>query len=236
MRITIGQLIYWLRLLSERFHRFREYFAPTAFYFWNMNQKRVAVYVRVSTQDQSTEIQRNEIAAYLQARGWQKLSVYEDKKTGTTADRTKLKELLNAARMREFDILVIWKLDRLARSLKDLVTILNELSELGIEFISLKDNIDMTTSSGRLMMHLIGAFAEFEAALIRERVRAGVANSRAKGTPWGRKRTRDDTKIHTLRAQGLSLRQIAKQLNISLGSVTSSLAVLKTGPKEPEKR
>lgn len=108
-----------------------------------------------------------------------------------------------------------WKLDRLFRYLKDLVATLQEFTELGIQFINLKDNIDPTTSSGRLMMHMIGAFAEFEGSLIRERVKAGVSNARAKGRVLGRPKTCPRNEVIRLRSQGLSVRKIASELNIS---------------------
>ncbi|HAR41982.1 MAG TPA: resolvase [Bdellovibrionales bacterium] len=184
---------------------------------------RVAIYLRVSTQDQATELQQRELTAYVQARGWVVFKTYEDKATGTTANRAMLKAMLTDARLRRFDRIIVWKLDRFARSLKDLVTMLQELSELGIEFISLRDNIDLTTSSGRLMMHMIGAFAEFEASIIRERVRAGIANARAKGKRLGRPKTRDDGTIKALRRQGLSIRSIALQAHCSAGAVQRAL-------------
>src|SRR5258708_1137164 len=126
--------------------------------------KRVAVYLRVSTQDQSTALQQQEIESYLIARGWTQTSYYEDKLTGTHGNRPQLKNLMSDVRQRQVDLVICWKLDRLFRSLKDLISTLQEFSELGVEFISLKDNIDLTTSAGRLMLHILGAFGEFEAS------------------------------------------------------------------------
>ena len=128
--------------------------------------------------------------------------------------------------------MLAWKLDRLFRSLKDLVITLQDLSELGVDFISLKDNIDMTTSSGRLLTHLLGAFAEFEASLIRERVKAGLAHAKSKGQRLGRPKVRDDTRIEELRAQGLSIQAIADRLGVSKAAVQRALtAVSKTFSK-----
>jgi len=186
---------------------------------------RVGIYLRVSTQDQNTEIQKGELQRFAEARGWASVRVYEDKATGTNANRPALKEMLRDARKRVIDVIVVWKLDRFARSLKDLVTMLQELSELGVEFVALKDNIDLTTSSGRLMMHMIGAFAEFEASLIRERVRAGIANARAKGKRLGRPSFRDDDRIRALRGRGLSIRQVAAKAGVSKASVQRALKV-----------
>ena len=184
---------------------------------------RGAIYARVSTSDQSCELQIRELTDFVQARGWEVHAVYEDKATGTNGNRLELKAMLADARARRFDVVVTWKLDRLFRSLKDLVVTLQEFDELGVAFVSLKDNVDLTTSSGRLLMHLLGAFAEFEASLIRERVRAGLRNAKAKGKRLGRPPTVDGARIKYLRSQGLSLRSIASQIGTSLGSVQRSL-------------
>lgn len=188
------------------------------------SEKRVVCYLRVSTSDQSCELQQRENLQYIQARGWGSPKIYEDQATGTNGNRPMLKQLLSDARQRKFDVVIIWKLDRLFRSLKDLIGTLQEFTELGIDFISLKDNIDLTTSSGRLMMHMLGAFGEFEAALIRERVRAGLLNAKAKGNLLGRPQTRNDGQIVELRKQGMTIREIANQLAISKSTVSSSLS------------
>jgi len=187
-------------------------------------ENKVAVYLRVSTQEQSTGSQLMEITEYLSARNWTHVKVYEDKASGTTASRPMLKQLLADARERKFDVVVCFKLDRFFRSLKDLVVTLQELTEIGVAFISLKDHIDLSTSSGRLMMHLLGAFAEFEASLIRERVRAGLKNARAKGKKLGRPRTVDPERVLQLRNRGMSLREIALALNTTKSSVSKTLS------------
>lgn len=191
----------------------------------NQNQrKRVAVYLRVSTQDQSTELQRRDLLAYVEARGWQIHAIYEDKATGTNDARPELQRMLREARERRFDVVLVWKLDRLFRSLKGLVVTLQEFSELGIEFVSLRDNIDMSTSSGRLMTHMLAAFAEFERDLIVSRVRAGLASARAKGRRLGRPTTVDRERVHYLRSEGRSLGDIAALLGVSKSGVHKSLA------------
>lgn len=186
-------------------------------------EKRVGIYLRVSTQAQSTELQRAEIAAFLSARGWRAYTEYEDKQSGTDPTRPELRRLLRDARERKLDVVVCWKLDRLFRSLRDLVATLQEFNDLGVEFISLKDQIDMSTASGRLLVHLVSAFSEFEVSLIRERVRAGVENARRRGAQLGRPRTAPDSEIKRLRGSGLSLAQIAKRLNMSKTGVHKSL-------------
>ena len=185
---------------------------------------RVAIYLRVSTQDQSTELQHHEITAFVDSRGWQTFCVYEDKLTGTTNKRPALQDLMSAVRNRKVDVVVCWKLDRLFRSLADLVSTLRELEELGVTFISLKDQIDMTTASGRLMTHLLGAFAEFEASLIRERVRAGLLNARRKGVALGRPKTIDTARAVDLRRSGMSLAEIANELGVTKSAVSKTLS------------
>lgn len=193
-------------------------------------KKRVAVYLRVSTHEQSTDLQMNDLIQFVEARGWKVFKVYEDSASGTNSNRPALKQLLSDVKHRKVDVVLCWKLDRFFRSLKDLLVTLQELSDLGVEFVALKDAIDQTTSSGRLMTHLLAAFAEFEASLIRTRVKAGLYAAKRKGRRLGRPKQRDDTQIHSLRAQGLSHRAIAQRLGISKGSVQKALAV---GPKTP---
>lgn len=142
--------------------------------------KRVAIYLRVSTNGQNTNLQREEIMSFLTVRGWTDWTIYDDIASGTNGNRAALKQLMSDAKSGKLDLLICWKLDRLFRSLKDLVSVLHELEMLWIEFISLKDGLDLTTSSGRLLTHLIGSFGEFEASLIRERVNAGLANAKTK--------------------------------------------------------
>jgi len=124
--------------------------------------KKIALYLRVSTSDQSTELQSSELLAYCKARGFNDVEIYEDiGRTGTNDNRPALKKLIADAKQRKFDIVICWKIDRLFRSLKHLILTLQEFDDLGIKFISLKDQIDLTTSSGRLLMQIIGAMSEF---------------------------------------------------------------------------
>ncbi len=187
--------------------------------------KRIAIYIRCSTTEQDTSMQLHDLQEFTKARGWLVHKVYEDYASGTTANRKALKEMLQDAKQRKFDVLVVWKLDRLFRSLRDMVTTLHELGDLGIEFVALRDQVDLTTASGRLMTHMLSAFAEFEASLIRGRVVAGLESARRRGQRLGRPRLRDDDKIRSLRHQGLSERQIAIRLGISRGAVQRSLRV-----------
>lgn len=191
--------------------------------------KRIGVYLRVSTVGQSTELQRKEIENYLIARGWLSWTIYEDKLTGTTSQRPALKHMMKDAKERKLDLIICWKMDRLFRSLKDLVTTLQELSEYGVEFVSLKDQIDLTTASGRLMTHLLAAFAEFEASLIRERVCAGLANAKRNGVVLGRPTVINKNEVVRLKGQGLSLSEIAAQINSTKSAVSKTLKKMRMG-------
>jgi len=186
----------------------------------------------VSTQDQSVDLQRVELLKFAEARGWKVFGVFEDVGSGTNENRVQLQAVLAEARNRSIDILLCWKLDRVFRSLKNLVGTIQELDDLGVKFVSLRDQIDMTTASGRLMTHILAAFAEFEADLIRERVKAGIANARRKGKRIGRPITCDVDGIRTMRSKGLSYRQIARSLDVSVASVQRAVrGVSKPLPK-----
>lgn len=190
---------------------------------------RAGIYLRVSTQDQSTDMQLADIQEFAMLRGWTVIGIYEDKATGTNAQRPQLKRLMQDARARKFDIIIAWKLDRFFRSLKDLVLTLEELENLSVQFVSLKDQIDLTTAAGRLLMQIIGAMAEFEASLIQERVRAGLAAAKAKGVQLGRpSKGVDQKQVLSLRNQGKTFRQIAELLGVSPGTIHALTSVQKT--------
>ncbi len=162
-----------------------------------------------------------ELREFVKHRGWQLISEYIDHGvSGSHESRPALNRLMSDARQRKFDIVAVWKIDRFGRSLKHLVNALAELESVGVAFVSLKDTLDLTTPSGRLLFQLVAAMAEFERALIRERVRAGIRNARTKGIRLGRPPLAlDNDRISRLRASGSSLRAISRQLGISLGSV-----------------
>jgi len=145
-----------------------------------------AIYVRVSTVDQSLDNQLDDLKKYIQQRGWEEAVVYSDHGVSGAKDRRPaLDDLLKAARRRQIDVVVCWRLDRFGRSLRHLLNVLQELEALGVGFISLNEGLDATTPAGRLQMHLLGAFAEFERARIQERVRAGLARARRQGKRLG---------------------------------------------------
>jgi len=183
---------------------------------------RVALYARVSTHNgQDPEMQLREMREYCQRREWVISGEYIDTGvSGSKDSRPELNRLMIDAKHRHCDAVLVWKLDRFGRSLKHLVNALAELEAVGIAFVSLRDNLDLSTPSGRLMFQIIGAMAEFERSLIQERVRSGLRNARAKGKRLGRPTVMVDAdEITRLRADGLSMAAIAEQLGISVGTV-----------------
>jgi DNA invertase Pin-like site-specific DNA recombinase len=179
----------------------------------------VAIYARVSTRDQNCELQLRELRQYAERRGWLVVGEYVDHISGSKDSRPHLNRLMADAHQRRFDAVVVWKIDRFGRSLKHLVTALADLAAYGVAFVSLRDNLDLSTPSGRLMFHVVAAMAEFERELIRERVRAGLANARAKGKRLGRRRVAVDAhSVARLRAQGRSWAEVCQTLNLSKGT------------------
>lgn len=191
---------------------------------------RVALYARVSTSNgnQDPEMQLRELREYAGRRGWTIAAEYIDQGvSGSKESRPALNDLMAAAHLRKFDAILVWKIDRFGRSLKHLVNSLAELGALGVAFVSFRDNLDLSTPSGRLMFQIIGAMAEFERALIQERVRAGLRNARAKGRRLGRPRVIVDVpKIALLRAQGRSWAQIEDEIGVSKGTAQRAVAGL----------
>ena len=183
----------------------------------------VALYARVSTNGhgQDPEMQLRDLREYADRRGWMVVEEYIDHGvSGTKASRPALNRLMADAQRRKIDTVLVWKLDRFGRSLRHLVNAIAELEALGMAFVSLRDNLDLTTPSGRLMFQIIGAMAEFERSLIQERVKAGLRHARAKGQKLGRPRVYvDESKIEALRGSGASWREIAKQLGVAVGTV-----------------
>jgi putative DNA-invertase from lambdoid prophage Rac len=187
---------------------------------------RAAIYARVSTHDQQTlGLQVEAITAYTKGRGWAVVRQVMDVGSGAR-ERPGREGLLKAARRRDLDVVVVWRLDRWGRSLPDLVVTLRELTELGVGFVSLTEALDLTTTTGRAMAGMLAVFAEFEREVLRERVRAGIAQARREGRPHGRPRTAslraDD--VRRLNAERLSHSEIARQLGIGRTSVRRILA------------
>jgi DNA invertase Pin-like site-specific DNA recombinase len=183
--------------------------------------RKIALYIRVSTDEQKTDLQRMDLQDYVQRRGYEVYDIYEDVISGTTKERKALDRLVADARHRKFDIVLVWKFDRFARSLKMLVEYLELFQELGIDFISYKENIDTTTSMGRLIFHINSAYAEFERELIRDRVVTGIKAKREKTGTWGRRSLHGDVQaqIRELASEGMSIRKIAARLQLSTRTV-----------------
>ena len=171
-------------------------------------------------------MQTRELEEYCQRRGWQVAGCYVDTGvSGSKESRPELNRLRTDAHQRRFDAVLVWKLDRFGRSLRHLVNALAEFESLGISFVSLRDNLDLSTPSGRLMFQIIGAMAEFERSLIVERVKAGMRNARAKGKRIGRPprtyltaEARKEIAEAYRHEQG-SLRQLAARFGTSVGMV-----------------
>ena len=173
---------------------------------------RAALYARVSTTDQTCENQLLELRRYCEARGWA-AAEHVDHISGAKDRRPGLDVPLAAARRRRIDVLVVWKLDRLGRSLRHLILTIEELTALGVSFVSLGEGIDTTTPAGRLQLHMLAAIAQFERDRIRERVHAGLARAKAQGQRLGRRPHRI-TEGDLDRVAGLSTRQAANVLGV----------------------
>jgi DNA invertase Pin-like site-specific DNA recombinase len=194
---------------------------------------RVALYARVSTLNgQHPEMQLSELREYGAHRGWQIISEYVDEGvSGARERRPQLDRLMSDAHRRKFDLIAVWKIDRFGRSLRHLVNALADLDSLGVAFVSLRDNLDLSTPSGRLMFQVIGAMAEFERSLVQERVRAGLRNAVARGVRLGRPRISvDAAEIARLRASGASWREISERLGVGVGTVCRAFQTI---PKTP---
>jgi DNA invertase Pin-like site-specific DNA recombinase len=190
---------------------------------------RVALYARVSTLNgQDPEMQLFELREYASRRGWTITSEYVDQGvSGSKESRPELNLLMADAHRRKFDAVLVWKIDRFGRSLKHLVNALADLCAYGVAFISSRDNLDLSTPSGRLMFQIIGAMAEFERSLIQERVKAGLRNARAKGKKFGRPRVKiDAVRVAELRSAGFSWSEVCGTLNVSRGTAQRSVATV----------
>jgi DNA invertase Pin-like site-specific DNA recombinase len=188
---------------------------------------RTGLYARVSTHDQHTlSMQLDALRTYAAQRGWSIVTEVQEVGSGSSIQRPKRELLMTAARRRDVDAVLVWRLDRWGRSVADLVLTLQELNELGVGFVSLTEALDLTTPTGRAMAGLLAIFAGFEREILRERVRAGIAHARQHGKPHGRPPAarRKATQVHQLFADGLSQSAIARQLDIGRTSVRRILA------------
>jgi len=183
---------------------------------------RAALYARVSTHaGQNPEMQLVELREYCTRRGWEISGEFADTGiSGVRERRPELDRMLASCRRRQIDAIVVYRYDRFARSLRQLVNALCEFDSLGVQFISLHEGVDTSTPNGRLVFGIFASIAEFERELIRERVRSGIAVARAQGKRIGRpRRPVDAGRVRELRAQGWSWAQIARELGAGLGTV-----------------
>lgn len=181
---------------------------------------KVALYCRVSTAEQNPENQLQELRRYVAARGWTAVEYVDHGVSGAKDRRPALDRMMADAKRRKIDLVVCWKLDRFGRSLQHLVNAIQALSDAGVGFQSLGENIDTNSATGRLMLGVLASFAEFERERIRERVFAGLARARREGTKLGRRRRRIGTS-ELRQVDGLSVRQAAKVLGVPASRVHS---------------
>ena len=187
--------------------------------------KRAALYVRVSTAEQTTENQLLDLRRYAGERGWSVFAEFADQGvSGAKASRPALDQMMDAARKRKFNVLLVWRFDRFARSVKHLVLALEELKGLGVDFISYQENVDTSSALGQAIFTIIAAMGALERDIIVERVHAGLRRARQQGKRLGRpRRPVDAAKIESLRRSGLSQRQIAQRLSIPKTTVARLL-------------
>jgi len=190
---------------------------------------RAAIYARVRTHNrQNPEMQRAEVREYCRRRGWQIVGEFVDEGiSGSKEHRPALDGLLSDCRKRLVDAVVVYRYDRFARSLRQLVNALDEFRALGIDFVSLHEGVDTSTPNGRLVFGIFASIAEFERELIRDRVRSGLAHAKSRGRKLGRPRVVvDASKVAFLRAQGRSWAAISAELGLSKGTAQRACAAL----------
>jgi len=186
--------------------------------------KRVALYLRVSTDGQTTENQRRELEEVAQLRGWTVVETYADEGISGAKGRDKrpaFDSLLKDATRRKFDVVAAWSVDRLGRSMKDLVDFMLELQGAGVDLFLHKQALDTSTPAGRAMFQMCGVFAEFERSLIQERVRSGLATAKAKGVRLGRPKAsaEKEAEIAKRLAEGMGQQAVAKALGCGVSTV-----------------
>jgi DNA invertase Pin-like site-specific DNA recombinase len=199
---------------------------------------RAAIYARVSTANngQDPRVQTRELGEFCERRAWTLAEYVDIGISGTKEKRPALDRLMADAHKRKFDVVVVWKFDRFARSVSHLLRALETFNALGIAFVSLSEQLDTSTPTGKMVFTVLGAVAELERSLIAERVRAGLRNAKAKGKRLGRPRkVVDASKIAAMRAQGRSWRTIARQLGMSARSArrAGQKPIVRTDPESP---
>src|SRR6202011_3240465 len=186
--------------------------------------KRIAIYLRVSAKEGHTENQRRELEAVAERSGWQIVKVFEDAGISGAKGRDKrpgLDSMMKAVNSKRFDMVAAWSVDRLGRSLTDLLGILQSLHDKGVDLFLHQQGLDTSTTAGKAMFQMLGVFAEFERGIIRERVNAGLARARARGTKLGRRRVEPagEAQIREQRARGDGILKIGRKLGIGTSVV-----------------
>ena len=185
---------------------------------------KVAIYARVSTKDQDAGMQLDDLREMAKNRNFEIAKEYVDTISGTKDSRPELNRMMDDAKRGQFKAVLVWKLDRFGRSLRHLVTALDELGSYGVGFVSYSDPIDTTTPVGRMLFGILGSFAEFERSLIVERTKAGLARAKRNGVKLGRpKAVIDIERARELKAKGLSIRAISRKLGASRDVLTARL-------------
>jgi len=195
--------------------------------------KRVAIYARVSTSEQSTESQLLDLRRYIKERGWQLYREYtDDGVSGTKDSRPALNELMNDAKKRRFDAVLVWRFDRFARSTKHLILALEEFRNLGIDFVSFQENIDTSSPLGSAIFTIISAVAQLERDIIAERVKAGLRRAKENGKRLGRPQVKVDLEqVKALRTKGYSTRAIAEELGLAKSTAANLVKNMQISPK-----
>jgi DNA invertase Pin-like site-specific DNA recombinase len=184
-------------------------------------EQRAAIYVRVSRADQDLRMQQDETTELVRRRGWVFHREFSDHGISGSHDRRPgFREMMEAARAKRFNVLVVYRSDRLFRSLRELIVTLDELTALGCQFVSVNEPFDTTTPSGTLLLQMVGAFAQFERGVLIERTKSGLEAARRRGVRLGRPRIDVDIrKAIQLRASGLSFRDVARALGVKLATL-----------------
>lgn len=190
---------------------------------------KVAIYARVSHQTQDYEMQLQELQALADRSGYEVVEIYAEKISGTkaNADRPELKRMMKDARWRRFQKVLVWSVDRLGRSMKNLVDVLTELRDLKIDILAQQQGIDTGTQMGAMMFSFISIFSEFETNLRRERQMLGIQKARAAGKTWGGRQSTSDEKleaIRTMKRKGFTVRDICKKLKVSPNTIYATMA------------
>lgn len=185
---------------------------------------RIAIYARVSTDEQNTQTQINECVAYCQARGWEHVIFADQGISGTKTSRPEFDKMLEQAKAGDFQAVMVWRFDRASRSTMHLLSLLDDLRKMNIDFISIREQVDTSTAAGKLMFTMISAFAQFERDSISDRTKAAMRRLKSEGKQVGRSQEIDRSAVIELANKGLKAPAIAQKLGISASHCRRILA------------